>query len=186
MSYTLKHTAEELDYKLDLINKNKNLLPYPYSTAFPTWLEDVGDGSLLTIAAGISIRALLNTCILPAGKYVISIDIADLADQPVDNSGFSLEIISAGNTIASTNGNNNATFELSTEAAVEVYLNAATNTAVDLLVKPQIEEGEEKTAWAPYMRDIGSYVDERFNSVNAKLRRILDLVNRLAEAAEEA
>lgn len=186
MSYTLKHTAEELDYKLDLINKNKNLLPYPYKTAFPAWLEDVGDGSLLTIAVGTSTRTLLNTCVLPAGKYVISIDITDLAEQPVDNSGFSLEVLRAGNTVAVTNGDNITTFELDTEATIEVYLNAATNVVTDILVKPQIEEGEEKTAWAPYMRDIGSYVDERFNSVNAKLRRILDLVNRLAEAAEEA
>ena len=180
MSYTLKHTAEELDYKLDLINKNKNLLPYPYSVKFPTWLDDVGDGSFLTIAAGTGTRVLLNTCILPAGKYTVSIDITDLAEQSVSNSGFSLDVVSAGESLA-TSGN---TFELSTETAVEVYLNTATNVATDLLIKPQIEEGEEKTAWVPYMHDIGSYVDERFNSVNAKLRRILAIVNRLTEATE--
>lgn len=187
MSYTLKHTAEELDYKLDLINKNKNLLPYPYDADFPAWLEDVGDGSLLTIAAGTSARALLNTCVLPAGKYTLSLDITDLAEHAVNNSCFSLEVISAGDIIAATtNSDSIVTFELGVETAIEVYLNTTTNVDIDTLIKPQIEEGTEKTTWVPYMHDIGSYVDERFNSVNAKLRRILDLMNRLAEAAEEA
>ena len=180
MSYTLKHTAEELDYKLDLINKNKNLIPYPYSAKFPTWLEDVGDGSFLTIAAGTGTRVLLNTCILPAGKYTVSLDITDLMEHDVTNSGFSLDVVSAGESIAISG----TTFELGTETAVEIYLNTTTNVATDLLIKPQIEAGEEKTVWVPYMHDIGSYVDERFNSINAKLRRILAIVNRLTEVAE--
>lgn len=189
MSYTLKHTAEELDYKLDLINKNKNLLPYRYDTVFPAWLEDVGDGSLLTTATGTGASAdklFLNTCVLPAGKYTIGIDVTDIAEQVTYNSGFSLEVVGADSVIASTNSANSTTFELIAETVVEVYLNVPASFDVDLLIKPQIEEGTEKTTWVPYMHDIGSYVDERFNSVNAKLRRILDLVNRLAEAAEEA
>lgn len=30
MSYTLEYTAEQINRRLDLINENKNLLPYPY------------------------------------------------------------------------------------------------------------------------------------------------------------
>ena len=44
----LNHTAESINHKLDLIDENKNLLPYPYKTELPTGLIDVGDGSILT------------------------------------------------------------------------------------------------------------------------------------------
>ena len=56
----LRHTLEEIDYKLDLIDKNKNLLPYPYT--YPDGssdyleknvCEDVGDGSFLITPASI-------------------------------------------------------------------------------------------------------------------------------------
>ena len=172
MPYTLKHTAEELDRKLYLIDENKNRLPYPYEEAIPTGLEDVGDGSILTVDVTSSKkRALLNTCTLPAGKYIVSLDTTNIIDEittAVANPGFSLEVVAADTTLVSTD--NFVTLELADETAVAVYLNIPTAFDANILVKPQIEPGETKTTWVPYMGTIGSYVDERFNSTNAKIK----------------
>ncbi len=175
MSYTLQHTAEAIDYKLNLIDKNKNWLPYPYeyTPALPTGLEDVGDGSILTSANTTTVqRILLNTCSLPAGKYTVSLDITDITEIPVTNSAFSLEV--TGTAVSkTTNSSGIVTLNLDTTTAVEVYLNIPSRFDTDLLIKPQIEEGETKTTWVPYMDKIGKYVDERFNSTSTKLKNVL-------------
>ena len=172
MPYTLKHTAEELDRKLSLIDENKNLLPYPYKTALPVGLEDVGDGSILTTdVSSPEERVLLNTRVLPAGKYTVSLETTNIIDEittAVANPGFSLEITAAGAVIA--NADSSASIELSAETAVEVYLNVPAVFDTNLVIKPQIEPGEEKTGWVPYMGTVSSYVDERFNSTNAKIK----------------
>ena len=189
MSYMLQHTAEAIDRKLYLVDENKNLLPYPYdtNTTFPAGLEDVGDGSFLTSAvngASASER-LLNTCSLIAGKkYIISLDVTNIKEEVVTNSGFALRIdiegkepITATNSaildLSSETGILNSTTGLY-EVAAEAYLLIPTDFAADLLIKPQIEEGEEKTAWVPYMKTIGTYVDERFNGTNAKIKVLAD------------
>lgn len=175
MSYTLQHTAEAIDYKLNLIEKNKNLLPYPYEymPTLPAGLEDVGDGSILTSAKTTAVqKILLNTCSLPAGKYTVSLDIADITEVPVPTSAFSLEVTGTA-VSATTDSSGIATLNLDTITAVKVYLKIHSEFDADLLLKPQIEEGENKTTWVPYMDKIGNYVDERFNSTNTKLKNVL-------------
>ena len=188
MSYTLNYTAEQIDHKLNLINENKNLLVYPYSADFPVGLEDIGDGSILTTAnAYTSQEILLTTCTLPAGDYVASLNITDLAEKPVDTTNFALVIKRNSAVIAATKSYSPPTigaFKLDIEAVVEVYLSVPAGFNTNLLIKPQIEAGTEKTTWVPYMDKIGSYVDERFNSVNAKLRNVFTLMN-LIEIIEE-
>jgi hypothetical protein len=187
-TYTLKHTAEAIDYKLNLIDKNKNLLPYPYTTNFfeIAGLEDVGDGSILTTnntTAATTTEVLLATCALPAGEYAISLTTTDLTENLVHNASFSLEVKSANSTIAtalptsySGGMGESPQFKLDTETVVEVYLNIPPSFDTNLLIKPQIEEGTEKTTWVPYMDKIGNYVDGRFNSTNAKIKAIADSI----------
>lgn len=176
MSYTMIHTAEQIDHKLDLINENKNLLPYPYDsgTAFPTSLENVGDGSFLTTGiTTASADLFLNDCSLPAGTYTASLEVTDIihTTRVVTNHGFSLKIVIDGT-------EQPPSFTLSAAKAVRVYLVVPRNkTTENLLLKPQIEASATKTDWVPYMDKIGNYVDERFNSVNTKLRVLDNKIN---------
>lgn len=185
MSYKLQHTAEAIDDKLHLIDKNKNLLPYPYEVEspeaiFPTDLINVGDGSILTrdpVSSEAGRYLLLNICdTLTAGKkYTISASVTNILEEAVtDIAGFSLtaKVTVGGN---SYNWKNFTTkiLDLSTEtekAVVSLYLNIPSSFERGLVIKPQIEEGEEKTDWVPYMKTIGSYVDERFNGTNTKIK----------------
>lgn len=178
--YVLRHTVEEIDNKLNLINENKNLLPYPYETALPTGLEDVGDGSMLTTEIFIDAPEegfLLNTCTLSAGKYTVSLVVTDIIRDAAANEGFSLKVSAAGSVLANTA--TFATFELADETAVEVYLVAPLYLSeAGSVIKPQIELGEEKTSWVPYMKDIGNYVDERFNGTNIKIKAVANMCDR--------
>jgi hypothetical protein len=165
MPYTLQHTAEAIDYKLNLIDKNKNLLPYPYKVTFPAGLEDAGDGSVLTTAKVSSSKEVqLASYALPAGTYTASIDVTDIIDTTKAVTGFKLKITGAS---VSSSGQ----FTLAAETTIQVSLVTPTSGFdTGLLIKPQIEEGSEKTAWVPYMDKIGTYVDERFNGINTKLK----------------
>lgn len=179
MSCKLRHTAEAIDHKLDLITKNKNLLRYPYTTnlvdgRLPLGLEDVGDGSILTTDVTTPEREFVfTTCALTTGKkYTISLDITNIVDEVVTNSGFSLKVDIEGKEPITTD--NFTVLDLSSEAvtSIPITISLSTPTAFDIgvVIKPQIEEGEEKTKWVPYMETIGTYVDERFNSTNAKIK----------------
>lgn len=196
MAKKLIYTAEEIDHKLSLIDKNKNLLPYPYSNSieFPSGLEDVGDGSILASANAFSMGSLpsllLNICTLPAGKqYIISLEVVDLADKVVENPGFNLSF-SDDNGKYSALVSDSMVIDLREETAEEgiplkislrEYIGNKPNPTV--ILKPQIEEAQtdkdgnaicEATTWVPYMKTIGSYVDERFNSTNAKIKLLND------------
>jgi len=178
MSYKLNLSAEAIDYKLNLIDKNKNLLPYPYdnNTAFPTGLENVGDGSILTYGGSIpgdKREIVLNTCSLPGGKkYIVSLDITNILEEAItDLEGFALKIAIEGEALTDAFTFKELDFSSKTgETSITVYLFAPTTFSANLLIKPQIEEGTKKTTWVPYMDTIGSYVDERFNSTNAKIK----------------
>ena len=190
---SLRHTAESIDRKLDLIDENKNLLPYPYVTDFTNYdvLEDVGDGSILTKEkiGGTDIEILLKDFQLPAGKkYVISLNITnstDILENAITVSGCKL-IIKTGNkelaTLDSTSGVQRQSLDLSNESgekAILVYLIVPAGADKGLLIKPQIEEYKtdiEPGVWAPYMKTIGNYVDERFNNTNAKLKVLSKLL----------
>lgn len=165
MSTITSFSAQELRDKLDLIDLNKNLLPYPYTTTFPAGLEDVGDGSVLTTLPGTSEEVLLAAYALPAGTYTVSIEVTDIIDitKTIENPGFELKITGASVT--------DGQFTLDKETTIQVQLVPPSGGfGIGLLVKPQIEKGLEKTTWVPYMDKISNYVDERFNGISAKLR----------------
>lgn len=162
MAYILQHTAEAIDHKLNLIDENKNFLEYPYVASLPIGFEDAGDGSILTYqpAGATETKFLLTTCLLPAGSYTFGLEVTDIVEKTVASHDFYLEI----------NGDRSGNIEVPTEAIVTVYLNVPNFTA-GLLIKPKImRASEENTAWVPYMKTIGTYVDERFNSTNTKLK----------------
>ena len=166
---TLRHTAEAIDRKLSLIDENKNRLPYPYEATFPTDLTDVGDGSILTSrrTGGDSESLLLKTFLLPVGTYEISLAVTDIAEEAIDSHKFSLSVIKEGSDILT---GNSFTIE-DPEKAIAVLLNIPYTFSADLLIKPQIvKSGEDSTVWTPYMDKIGTYVDERFNGTNAKIK----------------
>ncbi len=189
--YILKHTAEEIDDKLNLIAENKNLLPYPYEDTMPAGLTDVGDGSILTSASSASeTKLLLNDCELPIGnKYIVSINITNILDEVISDSDFSLEVVTAGKEAITIN--DSAVLDLSQETTpvvTLVYLNIPDSFNTELLIKPQIEvqpinedgtPSEEPTFWAPNMDKIGTYVDRRFNSLNTKFAEVIKKVNLL-------
>ena len=189
MAYTLQHTAEAIDHKLSLIDENKNLIEYPYRTnlsdhSLPAGFEDVGDGSILTYSpvGSTGVRFLLTTCLFPCGqKYIVSIGITDIEEKPVVNTGVTLEIVIEGKApiFAYATETGYSQFDLSevvgdTAVSAQIYLNAPAGLSAGLLIKPQVEvqnlEEPKPTTWVPYMKTIGSYVDERFNSTTAKLK----------------
>jgi hypothetical protein len=123
MSCKLRHTAEAIDHKLDLITKNKNLLRYPYTTdlvdgRLPLGLEDVGDGSILTTDVTTPEgEFVFTTCALTTGKkYTISLDITNIVDEVVTNSGFSLKVVLADGRSVTTDSF--TVLDLSSETAV--------------------------------------------------------------------
>jgi hypothetical protein len=162
------HTAEQIDHKLDLINENKNLLPYPYQRNFQKGLEDVGDGSILTTERAYPENSfVLNDCALAAGKYTVSLDITTVLEEPTTVSGFVLKIeIDGKDTIEVTDS---SVLTISEETAVVVSLIVPSTFDTGLLIKPQIEKGEQKTSWVPNMDKIGTYIDRRFNGTNIKI-----------------
>lgn len=178
-TYTLNYTAEQINHRLDLIEPNKNLLPYKYAIeTLQAGLADVGDGSFLT--TGIATMAetiFLNDVILPAGNdrashttYVYSLEITDMLDPlvTVTNPGFELCVIGANNEEKAN------PFTLHEEETVTVSLQVPPGYSTkNLLIKPMIREANKDDDWVPYMKTIGSYVDERFNSTNTKLKDVL-------------
>ncbi len=181
-TYTLNYTAEQINHRLDLINENKNLLPYPYNysaTGLPTWLEDVGDGSFLTKDYSRASLVELATYSLPAGTYIASVEITNIIDTTnvVEQPEFHLGVLGATQYA-------NGQFTLTEPTTIQVTLRTPDTDfesglliGADFLIKPQIEKGTEKTAWVPYMDKIGTYVDRRFNGTNAKLKSILELMD---------
>jgi hypothetical protein len=187
MAYTLQHTAEAIDHKLSLIDENKNLIEYPYRTnlsdhSLPAGFEDVGDGSILVSGSYTETRFLLTTCLFPCGqKYTASIGITDIEEKPVISAGVALEIVIEGKApiFAYATENGYSQFDLSeivgdVAVSAQIYLNVPAGLSAGLLIKPQVEVQNPKdpkpTTWVPYMKTIGSYVDERFNSTTAKLK----------------
>jgi hypothetical protein len=179
MSYTLKHTAEELDHKLDLIDINRNLLPYPYNITFPASLKDIGDGSILTMSNTSSKETIFLTAsaLLPAGNYIASIEVENAEENP----GFKLSIKDANDIDISLT--DSGKFTLVNDTVIKVSLTTPENGfGSGIVIKPQIEAGTLKTNWVPYMRTIGSYVDERFNGTTARINALTEHVD--AETAE--
>ena len=182
----LNHTTEAINHKLDLIDENKNLLPYPYEPAIANYdvLEDVGDGSILTREKiDSTIEILLNHATLQAGKkYVISLNITDILENITAISGCELIILINNVEQCRTTGTDD--LDLSNESdekAILVYLKIPAGADKGLLIKPQIEEYNEDTemgVWVPYMKTIGNYVDERFNNTNTKIKILNKLVDK--------
>lgn len=185
-SYKINHTAEAIDLKLNLINENKNLLPYPYKATFLAGLEDVGDGSVLTVTAHSRGQSFLLTptgLLLPEGTYTASIEVADLVDitEVITNPGFELEI-----TGATVDAAGQFTVDGNTPISVSLKMPSA-EFATNLVIKPMIRKADDTdTTWVPYMKDIGNYVDERFNSTNTRIRvleqQLTDLIESLSLA----
>lgn len=172
--YTLEYTAEQINRRLDLINENNNLLAYPYdSVARIDSIDDIGDGSFLTTSAYAGdggYITLQGDFALSAGTYAISISVVDAIDTTtlVENPGFSLELRVDGELLVETDDKTYFTLDNDTAIAVLLYVPESFNA--NLLVKPQIERGTLATDWKPFMDNIGTYVDERFNGTNAKIR----------------
>ena len=169
----INHTAAQIDAKLDLINENKNWLPYRYKySSLSAGLEDVGDGSFLTTATITSqVEIPLATdCLLPEGSYTVSVDVTDIADAPASNDGFSLEIDGVSKTEHTASA-----------SPISISLVIPQNTSAGLLIKPMIRKSGTEADWKPFMDNIGTYVDERFNSTNAKIKVLIDRINQLED-----
>jgi hypothetical protein len=177
-TYTLRHTAPVIDDKLDLIDENKNLLEYPYNGTLPAGFEDVGDGSILTPAnTDAATSFTLTNCPLLAGKYTFSFNVTNIAEESVSKSGFLLKV----------DEQTSGTLPLDTNKTVTVELTVPKISGARLLIKPQIEEYTDGTAtdWVPNMDKIGTYVDRRFNSTNAKIRVIQEQIDSFVNVAVE-
>lgn len=182
----IAYTAEQINHRLDLINENKNLLPYPYEydSTLPLGLEDVGDGSFLTTtdiksSTTVTIKYPNTNYSLLKGTYTISIEVTDVMSNSSSNLGFSLQINSKEYTSGSQ-------LPLSSETIITtVALKIPGNTAKNLVIKPMIRKAEiEDNSWVPYMDKIGNYVDERFNGINAKLKVLNKTVLPLVTTAD--
>lgn len=217
MSYVLQHTAKAIDNKLNLIDKNKNLLPYPYTSDFPEGFSVREDGSIL-VSAGTELPIInpdtgedpldvtLNTISLSAGKkYVVSIEVVNLANESVTNPGFNLVLLDdddQGN-YTKSDITDFATLDLSTATTdinftIHLYSHELSNPitiVLDLVLKLQIEEVQvdldgneilEKTSWVPYMKTIGAYVDWRFNNTNAKIKVLDNKLDELGSKIEDS
>ena len=186
--YILQHSANEIDNKLNLINENKNLLPYPYKVdgnviEFPDGLKNVGDGSILvTAAAGqdLPVTQLGDPLTLPAGTYTVSfetVDVLDTAKQVSVNysNTNTIKVFIYINNEYYTDlclGSDLVVINLDQESTIELTLSNYAD-GQSYIIRPQIEAGSEKTPWVPYMKDIGSYVDERFNSLNTRFNTVI-------------
>ena len=181
MSYILQHTAESIDRKLCLIDENKNLLVYPYNSTLPSGLEDVGDGSILTSERNGDYSeesfVLSDKCILPEGKYTVSLHITDILEVPTTVSGFVLRVVlNNGNPIDVTDSR---VIDVAAGTTAVVSLVVPSYFDTGLVIKPQIEAGTVKTNWAPNMDKIGTYVDRRFNGTNAKIKVLDEKIKKL-------
>jgi hypothetical protein len=189
MSYSYEYkvlpSAEAVDRRLSLIDENKNLLEYPYEKALPLGFTDVGDGSILTSGAYSQQSFDLNACTLDAGKYIISLTITNITEEPTIVSDFSLKVrygttnedILAELTPSNDGKKTFATFTLSMESTVIVSLEVPNNVITGLLIKPQLEKytaDGQPSGWVPNMDKIGTYVDRRFNGTNAKIKVLTD------------
>jgi hypothetical protein len=176
MAYTLQHTAESIDHKLGLIDENKNLLPYPYEyDGLPADFTDVGDGSFLTSEreTGTVERISFKTFPLPVGEYDVNLFVVTIFDEVVANHGFKLFLLSEDGT-KNVLFNNKVSIEGS-EQAIVALLEIPSSFGANWLVKPQIvKAGEDSTTWVPNMDKIGTYVDRRFNSTNAKIKALAE------------
>lgn len=177
MSTITSFSAQELRDKLDLIDLNKNLLPYPYITGIelPEGIEDVGDGSFLTTNTIVSEKNIfLTEFILEKDcKYTISLDVTDaLTNMQKDyvDHGITFEITYDNNNKSFPSVNSTMGLNTVGVTSYKMYLKIPEGLPAGLLIKLQIEKGDTQTAWVPYMSTIGSYVDERFNSTTARLR----------------
>lgn len=191
MPYILQHTAEAIDDKLNLIDKNKNLLSYPYKTgltndALPLGFSDVGDGSILTSATAVNeFTILLNTFMLTVGKkYALSISITDIADTDATalvDTGCSLRVTtSEGITVETTAVDyldlTGTGGDINGEISVTAHLIVPKDFNKGLIIKPQVEEvidGRPVAIWVPNMDKIGTYVDRRFNGINARFAEVI-------------
>lgn len=180
--YELNHTAEAINYKLSLIDKNKNLLPYPYNT-LPETLIDAGDGSLITTDIIPENQVLLNTCPLSAGKkYIVSLDVRNFKEEPISDHG--VELLINGDPVDNDNIIDLSDSESSVSVSVAVQI--PTSCVAGYIIRPQIEEAGDgqtsSTSWVPYMVTLCDYVDKRFNSVNTKIKI---LIQRLDEVTAQ-
>jgi hypothetical protein len=165
--------AEEIIGKLSLIDENKNFLQYPYNKAFPTGLVDVGDGSILTSdTSADQSQLVLGPALLAAGDYKVSLAITTITEEAVNSHGFSLTV--DGDGVSRVDDVITVTTD---ETTVIVTLNIPNEFNTNWLIKPQIvKSDEDSTIWVPYMKTIGTYVDERFNGINAKFRQMAELI----------
>jgi hypothetical protein len=175
-TYIFPYTAEEIEKKLELVDANKNLLPYPYNITFPSCFEDVGDGSVLTTADTLDKvpEQLLKSLELPAGTYIASVEAADVATETATECNFMLMIDGHASDASSQ-------FTLSAKETVSVYLVSPTNGfTAGLLIKPMIREVNTEAGWVPYMKTVSSYIDERFNGTAAKIKVLTKRIDTLA------
>ena len=184
-TYKLIHTAEDVDYKLSLLEYGKNLLPYPYysgnnaSIESNSVLTDYGDGSILvhgTITASKTEILLDETCILAPGTYTISINTTDDSMNVIEDNRFYLMAVvtteSNNETISYNEITTSCTFTLEEQAHIKTFLviDAEVDTEIKLLtIKPQIECGDVASNWKPYMSTVNNYIDNRFNGIKTKL-----------------
>jgi hypothetical protein len=163
--------AEEIIGKLSLIDENKNFLQYPYNKVFPTGLVDVGDGSILTSdTSADQSQLVLGPALLAAGDYKVSLAITTITEEAVNSHGFSLTV--EGDGVSRVDDVITVTTD---ETTVIVTLNIPNEFSTNWLIKPQIVKlDEDSTVWVPYMKTIGTYVDERFNGTNARLKVIAE------------
>ena len=170
MASTYTFYANEIRHKLDLIDVNKNLLQYPYSGIFPTGLIDVGDGSILTYSTSTEqSQLILGPALLDKGDYRVSLAVTTITEDAVNSHGFSLVV--EGDGISRVDD----IITVNSETTVTVILNIPSEFSPDWLIKPQIVKPDvDSTIWTPNMDKIGTYVDRRFNSTNAKIKVIAD------------
>jgi hypothetical protein len=185
--YILQHTAEAIDHKLDLIVENKNLLEYPYDSneGIPAEFIDVGDGSIIvpdtkTGHEAYYTRLSKSSIILPAGTYTISntsINLLTGKTYTCEPCWIDVKKTGTGTVLARVPcANTSRTFTLSRETSVDVFfdIKAAKQVYPGILLRPQLEKGDTATAWVPYMKNIGNYVDERVNGLSTEIRALLN------------
>jgi hypothetical protein len=143
------------------------------------------DGSILTTAMIIAnYQTFLNAIILPAGTYTISLEVTNILKPELTITDTPLSLVLFNNDTqaseATISSGSPVTIELDKETNFTVSLVNTGMLAANLVIKPQIEMGPEKTNWAPNMDKIGTYVDRRFNSLNAKIKVLTNLVEALS------
>jgi hypothetical protein len=129
-------------------------------------------------------QTFLNAIILPAGTYTISLEVTNILKPEITITDTPLSLVLFNNDTqaseATISSGSPVTIELDKETNFTVSLVNTGMLAANLVIKPQIEMGTEKTNWAPNMDKIGTYVDRRFNSLNAKIKVLTNLVEALS------